>query len=244
VWMLKVQMGGIVHGTEWETADFVADRSPADLLRALESGREMTEVVQETTFANSPRRRSTSRTEFLLHGAAGRFSIPCISGGHDVGLLVPTGCGQTGRRCRCRQPACGIPVAASSGSTHRYTLITLESLSAVTSGVDVLISTWGLPLDRRQCLSLGRPERTQSEIEDAAKLAEAHYFILAPAAGIETRALARRLEATLRGGERPRLSSARRGCLKNAAILSPTTSTSPYYVGQRCSLSIRCFALY
>ncbi len=56
-------------------------------------------------------------------------------------------------------------------------------------------------------LRIGKPDATQAELEEAAKLAEAHDFILRQPQGYET--LVGERGTTLSGGERQRLAIAR-----------------------------------
>src|SRR5207248_281377 len=143
-----------------------------------------------------------------------------IAQGSTVALVGPSGSGKTtalGLMLRFQDPTCG----SVRFDGHDLRDVNVASLRGQIGAV--LQDAFLFNTTIRENIRMGRPDATDSQIEDAARAAEVHDAIRALPAGYATQVGER--GALLSGGERQRVALAR-ALVRNPSVLLLDEATS------------------
>jgi len=143
-----------------------------------------------------------------------------IAGGEKVALVGPTGAGKS-MFVRLLRRQFMLSAGRICIDGQDIATVTLDSLNRAVAEVPQLPGLFHRTL--RENIRYARPDATDEEVEQAAKLAHCHEFIVRRAEGYET--LVGEQGVRLSGGERQRVAIAR-AFLKNAPILVLDEATS------------------
>lgn len=186
------------------------------IAQAAASGERITEVLQvrpQIVDASWARPARSGRGDIRLEGVWLSYTPghPVLRGldlairpGEHVALVGPSGAGKStiaALLSRLRDPDSGT-VRIDGHDLRDLTLASVREQVAIVLQESVLFAT-----SIRENIRYGRPGATQEEIEEAARLAGAHEFVLALPRGYDT--VVGERGATLSGGQRQRVAIAR-----------------------------------
>ena len=203
------------------------------IIMSIASAKRIAEVMNEQSSIVSPENAlgevkdgsiSFENVSFKYVSTADRYSVENISidikSGETVGIIGATGSGKTTMVSlipRLYDVSEGV-VKVGGEDVKKYDLNVLRNSVAMVLQKNVLFSG-----TVRENLKWGNKDATDEEIEQAAKLAQAHEFVLARPEGYDT--YIERGGANVSGGQKQRLCIAR-ALLKNPKILILDDSTS------------------